>query len=152
MRNKSKRANHSFTLFVSLFHFLFITAVRIVRKVPELIEDFIPSVLKLLLNDKKHSVRLTAITLIIEMVRLNRKLALKKFRKITPVLVRLLKDLLLSGFVPEYDVVGITDPFLQVKILELLRLLGEKNQVRLRSACYDVTHTIFRPYHVTSRP
>jgi AP-1 complex subunit gamma-1 len=31
-----------------------------------------------------------------------------------------------GGFAPEYDVGGITDPFLQVKILQLLKVLGEQ--------------------------
>jgi len=42
-----------------------------------------------------------------------------------PVLVRHLKNLVTAGFSPEHDVSGITDPFLQVKILRLLRVLGK---------------------------
>lgn len=41
------------------------------------------------------------------------------------VVVRLLKNLVLSGYVPEYDVTGISDPLLQIKLLKLLRLIGK---------------------------
>ena len=41
-----------------------------------------------------------------------------------PLLVRHLKALVTTGYSPEHDVSGITDPFLQVKILRLMRLLG----------------------------
>lgn len=34
--------------------------------------------------------------------------------KVVPSLVRLMKNLLSTGFSSEYDVAGITDPFLQV--------------------------------------
>jgi AP-1 complex subunit gamma-1 len=46
------------------------------------------------------------------------------FRPLAGGLVRALKGLTTSGYAPEHDVSGITDPFLQVKILRFLRVLG----------------------------
>jgi AP-1 complex subunit gamma-1 len=36
--------------------------------------------------------------------------------------------LVTTGYSPEHDVSGITDPFLQIKILRLLRLLGKGDE------------------------
>lgn len=54
-----------------------------------------------------------------------------------PLLVRHLKALSQTGYSPEHDVSGITDPFLQVKILRLLRLLG-KGDVESSAAMNDI--------------
>ena len=97
-------------------------AIRVIRKVPELIEEYEKSVV-LLLNDKNHAVLITAITLIIEMCKVDEKL-IRQYRKLVPTIVRLLKNLVLAGYVSEYDVAGITDPFLQSKLIHLLRVLG----------------------------
>jgi hypothetical protein len=37
----------------------------------------------------------------------------------------MLRNLVLAGYVSEYDVCGITDPFLQARIIQLLRILGQ---------------------------
>jgi AP-1 complex subunit gamma-1 len=51
----------------------------------------------------------------------------KAFLQLVPALVKLLRNLLSMGYSPEHDVGGISDPFLQVQILTLLRLLGMNN-------------------------
>lgn len=54
-----------------------------------------------------------------------------------PLLVRHLKSLVTTGYSPEHDVSGLTDPFLQVKILRLLRLLG-KGDVQASETMNDI--------------
>ncbi|CAG8713843.1 15780_t:CDS:10, partial [Acaulospora morrowiae] len=110
-------------------------AMRIIRKVPELQENFL-SRAKSLLSDRNHGVLLTAITLITEMCLINSE-TLETFRKAVPLLVRHLKSLVSAGFSPEHDVTGVTDPFLQVKILRLLRILG-KGDAEASEAMNDI--------------
>ncbi|KAI6149348.1 adaptin N terminal region-domain-containing protein [Pisolithus tinctorius] len=97
-------------------------ALRIIKKVPDLIDHFV-SKGKSLLTDRNHGVLLAAITLVSEMCQMDEN-CLNEFRNAVPLLVRNLKSLITTGYSPEHDVSGITDPFLQVKILRLLRLLG----------------------------
>jgi AP-1 complex subunit gamma-1 len=99
-------------------------AIRIIRKVPELLEYFVPKIRELL-NTKHHGVLLTGITLLIEMCRVERKTVVKVFRPLVSFLVRTMKSLIATGYVVDYDVGGVTDPFLQVRILQLLRILGK---------------------------
>ncbi|WVW83795.1 hypothetical protein I302_105816 [Kwoniella bestiolae CBS 10118] len=97
-------------------------ALRIIRRVPDLMDHFI-SKAKSLIQDRNHGVLLAGITLITEMCELDEKVC-DEFRKATGLLVKHLKNLVTTGYSAEHDVLGITDPFLQVKILRLLRLLG----------------------------
>lgn len=84
---------------------------------------------KLLLNDRNHGVLLSGLTLVISMCEADEEEGgeqgvVDMFRPLTGSLVKVLKALSQSGYAPEHDVTGITDPFLQVKILRLLRVLG----------------------------
>ncbi|CAG8473671.1 7716_t:CDS:10 [Racocetra persica] len=110
-------------------------AMRIIRKVSDLQENFL-SRAKSNLSDRNHGVLLTAITLIIEMCYQNPE-TLQTFRKAVPLLVRHLKSLVSAGFSQEHDVTGVTDPFLQVKILRLLRILG-KGDAEASEAMNDI--------------
>ena len=103
-------------------------AMRICRKVPDLQEHFIEKA-KLLLSDRNHGVLLCGLTFVTSMCEADEAEGgeegiVDMFRPSTGGLVRTLKGLASSGYAPEHDVNGITDPFLQVKILRLLRVLG----------------------------
>ncbi|ETW79068.1 hypothetical protein HETIRDRAFT_478419 [Heterobasidion irregulare TC 32-1] len=110
-------------------------ALRVIKKVPDLTDHFITKA-KNLLADRNHGVLLTAITLVVEMVQADPS-CLDEFRNAVPLLVRHLKSLVTTGYSPEHDVSGITDPFLQVKILRLLRLLG-RGDVQASEAMNDI--------------
>ena len=105
-----------------------ICAMKICRKVPDLQEHFVEKA-KVLLNDRNHGVLLCGLTLVVSMCEADEEEggeegAVEAFRPVVPQLVRVLKNLQSSGYTPEHDVSGITDPFLQVKILQLFRVLG----------------------------
>ncbi|KAI9296701.1 Adaptor protein complex AP-1 gamma subunit [Neoconidiobolus thromboides FSU 785] len=111
-------------------------AIRVINKVPDLYEQYIEKSLALI-QDKSHGVMLTGVTLIEEMCQINEDI-IGKFKQAIPVLVRRLKALATtSSFLPELDVNGVTDPFLQVKILKLLKILGE-NDVNASESMNDV--------------
>ena len=103
-------------------------AMRICRKVPDLQEHFLDKA-KALLQDRNHGVLLCGLTLVTSMCEEDEAEGgemgvVELFRPVVPALVRTLKALTSSGYAPEHDVSGITDPFLQVKILQLFRVLG----------------------------
>ncbi|KAF2275474.1 AP-1 complex subunit gamma-1 [Westerdykella ornata] len=103
-------------------------AMRICRKVPDLQEHFLEKA-KLLLQDRNHGVLLCGLTLVTSLCEADEAEdgengIADMFRPLVPSLVKILKGLSTSGYAPEHDVTGITDPFLQVKILRLLRVLG----------------------------
>ncbi|KAL1327600.1 hypothetical protein AAHE18_13G313000 [Arachis hypogaea] len=99
-------------------------SIRIIKKVPDLAENFVKPATALL-KEKHHGVLITAVQLCADLCKVSRE-ALEHIRKkCTEGLVRTLKDLANSSYSPEYDVSGITDPFLHIRLLKLLRLLGE---------------------------
>ncbi|XP_052868550.1 AP-1 complex subunit gamma-1 [Anopheles cruzii] len=97
-------------------------AFRFVRRVPELMEDYLPKC-EVFLADKNHGILIATITLITEMCEQS-VAVMRYFKSIIPTLVRMLKSLIVTGYSPEHLVSGVSDPFLQVKILRLLRVLG----------------------------
>ncbi|XP_054809534.1 AP-1 complex subunit gamma-2-like isoform X2 [Prosopis cineraria] len=99
-------------------------SIRIIKKVPDLAENFINPAAALL-REKHHGVLISGVQLCTDLCKVSSE-ALEYFRKkCTEGLVRTLKDLANSPYAPEYDIAGITDPFLHIRLLKLLRVLGE---------------------------
>ncbi|KAF8039447.1 hypothetical protein BT93_B1859 [Corymbia citriodora subsp. variegata] len=99
-------------------------SIRIIRKVPDLAENFINPAAALL-KEKHHGVLITGVQLCTDLCKVSSE-ALEYFRKkCTEVLVKTLKDVANSPYAPEYDVGGITDPFLHIRLLRFLRVLGQ---------------------------
>ncbi|XP_019176734.1 PREDICTED: AP-1 complex subunit gamma-2-like [Ipomoea nil] len=99
-------------------------SIRIIKKVPDLAENFINAAV-CLLKEKHHGVLITGIQLCTDLCKVSTE-ALEHFRKkCTDGLVKVLKDVVNSPYAPEYDISGITDPFLHIRLLRLLRILGQ---------------------------
>ena len=116
---------------------------RCLTKCSDMVEDFVDRVVSLL-NDRSHGVLITVVQLMTRVLVMDREynedeqeginegddydsVCRTAFLKLVPSLVKLLRNLLSMGYSPEHDVGGISDPFLQVQILTLLRLLGANN-------------------------
>mmetsp|Transcript_23815 Transcript_23815/g.49967 ORF Transcript_23815/g.49967 Transcript_23815/m.49967 type:complete len:1007 (-) Transcript_23815:455-3475(-) len=116
---------------------------RCLTKCPDMVEDFVDRVVSLL-NDRSHGVLVTVVQLMTRVLVMDRECHLAEggdddgdrdyespcrtaFLKLVPSLVKLLRNLLSMGYSPDHDVGGISDPFLQVQLLTLLRLLGAHN-------------------------
>jgi len=78
------------------------------------------------MEDKHQAVLMATVTLCCEICRIDEEGEhLPWMRKFVGTLTRQLKNLLMSGYAPEYEIGGVKDPFLQVKIIELLGNLGK---------------------------
>uniref|UniRef100_A0A8C0Q3E4 AP-1 complex subunit gamma n=4 Tax=Canis lupus familiaris TaxID=9615 RepID=A0A8C0Q3E4_CANLF len=103
-----------------------LTAVHMIRKVPELSNIFLPPCAQLL-HERHHGILLGTITLITELCERS-PAALKHFQKVVPQLVQILRTLVTTGYSTEHSISGVSDPFLQVQILRLLRILGRNHE------------------------
>ncbi|XP_025247129.1 AP-1 complex subunit gamma-like 2 isoform X1 [Theropithecus gelada] len=103
-----------------------LTAVHMIRKVPELSSVFLPPCVHLL-HERHHGILLGTITLITELCERS-PAALRHFRKVVPQLVQILRTLVTTGYSTEHSISGVSDPFLQVQILRLLRILGRNHE------------------------
>ena len=100
-----------------------LAAIRTIKNIPDVIEDFQEAITQCI-EDKHQSVLLATVTLCCEIIRIDNS-HLSWLRRFVQPLCRQLKSLLMSGYAPEYEIGGVKDPFLQVKIIELLGKLGQ---------------------------
>jgi AP-1 complex subunit gamma-1 len=113
---------------------------RCLTKCPDMVDDFVDRVVTLL-KDKSHGVLITVVQLMTVVLLVDVQNAEEEgieditetpcrvaFLRLVPALVKLLRNLLSMGYSPEHEVGGISDPFLQVQILTVLRLLGTNNE------------------------
>ncbi|XP_014523624.1 AP-1 complex subunit gamma-2 isoform X3 [Vigna radiata var. radiata] len=99
-------------------------SARIIKKAPDLAENFVGPATALL-REKHHGVLITGVQLCTDLCKINSEALEHVRKKCTDGLVRVLKDLANNPYSPEYDVAGFTDPFLHIRLLRLLRVLGE---------------------------
>ncbi|XP_015745648.1 AP-1 complex subunit gamma-like 2 [Python bivittatus] len=102
-----------------------VCAVHITRKVPALSEMFTP-LGEQLLKEQIHGALHGTVMLIAEMCE-NSPQALEHFSKFVPQLAGVLRNLVVAGYCPNNSIAGISEPFLQVQLLRLLRILGRDN-------------------------
>jgi len=111
-------------------------AVRIVEKTGEIFDYLGPALSVITDKEKHHGLKIAALALIRAIIRVNEK-AKKKVRKSVSHFVHTLRELVLSSYDPDYDTSGVTDPFLQVKLLGIMRELAVGDS-KTASAIADV--------------
>ena len=95
---------------------------KVVRSCPELIET-VENNLATIFEDKNHGVLLSGLALVEQVFKAEPRV-IKKYKKYLSPMIKFLKNLISTSYAPEFDVNGITDPFLQVRILEILGYFG----------------------------
>eukprot|EP01064_Diplonema_japonicum_P021553 TRINITY_DN3111_c4_g1_i1.p1 TRINITY_DN3111_c4_g1~~TRINITY_DN3111_c4_g1_i1.p1 ORF type:complete len:844 (+),score=241.99 TRINITY_DN3111_c4_g1_i1:64-2532(+) len=101
-----------------------LAGLRIVRRVPSMAETFLDKLTNLS-SEKNHGVLVAGLTLVTEGLQMEEGESFKAiYTKNIKSYIKILKNLVMPPYPSEYDVQGIADPFLQVKILQLLRVLG----------------------------
>lgn len=116
-------------------------AASLVGRVPELAEHFEPRINGLIL-DKNHAVILGGLALFERLCVVMPSLVSRSKRSLLTSLIARLQQLCSSTYAADYDIGGLCDPFLQIKILRVLRLLG-KDDVQASEQMTDVlTHIV----------
>ena len=97
-------------------------AAKVMKKLPDHLPDIIEKIGSLM-EDKNHGVLVATLGLMEEIINFDetQKEKLKKY--VTP-LIKTLQGLA-SHFDKDYEIGGVVDPFLQMKILKFFRIMGK---------------------------
>lgn len=106
-----------------------LAAVRIVRKAPEHAETFLERITQPFAEKNLSALQcsLSLINTCLHVKSASEQYA-SSLRAQVPYASRLMKQLLLSSSHSESEISGVTDPFLQLRILEFFKLLGVNNE------------------------
>lgn len=99
-----------------------VVAAKLVQKEPDLAEVFMPRILTLV--DEKTSLILSGTCRLIQAVYHSSPAFRPQLANLIPKLIANSKKIVLGGYLPDYDVNGVTDPFLQVALLSTVRILA----------------------------
>lgn len=105
-----------------------LVAIRLFVKAPELLEDEQVNYYYKVLNDTHDSVLMTGIHMLLNIVESAPNMLERYREKCIPKLCKHLKRLMEAPFSYHYDVNGICNPFLQVQILNIFRVLAKGNK------------------------
>jgi AP-1 complex subunit gamma-1 len=107
--------------------------LKIAKVCPNLIDTFSDK-LDTYFTEKNNGVLICGLELIIYIFNVNSKL-IKKYRKYLNNLIKFIKELISVSYLPEYEVNGVIDPFLQAKIIEVFKFFGQDNL----SSCSEIS-------------
>ena len=99
-----------------------LAAAKVMKKLPDHLPDIIEKI-NTLMEDKNHGVLVATIGLMEEIINFDetQKDKLKKY--VTPM-IKILQGLG-THFDKDYEIGGVVDPFLQMKILKFFRIMGK---------------------------
>ena len=116
-----------------------LAALRIIRRVPTMCEEFLERLTNFT-TETHNGVLLCSMALVTESLQLEQGEAfIQQYTRLLPQLIVMLKRLVMTSdtFATEDDLNGIANPFLQVRILQLMRILGKGN-IAASEAMHDV--------------
>lgn len=110
--------------------------LKIAKDCPDLIDTF-SNKLDTYFTEKNNGVLICGLELITYLFNHYPKI-IKKYRKYMNNMFRFIKELISVSYYPEYEVNGIIDPFLQAKIIEVLKYFGKDNV----DACEEISDVL----------